>query len=57
MLAKLPSLDPVLFNSVVVAVAVALIFESNLVIELVDAKLKKRETMTNKVSVKYLMAT
>ncbi|GAY50471.1 hypothetical protein CUMW_126940 [Citrus unshiu] len=51
MSAKLSSLDPVLFNSVVVAVAVAvavaLISESNSVTDSVDAKQRRRETMTN----------
>ena len=53
MSAKLSSLDPVLFNSVVVAVAVAvavaLISESNSVTDSVDAKQRRRETMTNSV--------
>ncbi|ESR64679.1 hypothetical protein CICLE_v10010009mg [Citrus x clementina] len=47
--AKLSSLDPVLFNSVVVAVAVAvaLISESNSVTDSVDAKQSRKETMTS----------
>ena len=49
--AKLSSLDPVLFNSVVVAVAVAvaLISESNSVTDSVDAKQSRKETMTSSV--------